>query len=204
MPYSLIEPPSSRTARERTRKEAKAYFDWFVAQIPERISLLEKLVRSSAAPQYQTWAATRLPDSLDVLGRWLAEHIEIVPLSAEQRQTFMEQLQAIPEQYREIFDAPSFVFSDATNSLIVDIGMYLGEVLRSRLPHLDWQLSTKHKKDVHYQEPVLAGFRKGITSNPVALVSSFAGGLANNKYQPARLREIFDNWVYRETAGVAG
>lgn len=44
-------------------------------------------------------------------------------------------------------------------SVVVDISLFLGEVMIERHPHLHWAFFTWGKKDVAYQYPVIMGFR---------------------------------------------
>jgi hypothetical protein len=41
-----------------------------------------------------------------------------------------------------------------------DVGLYLGDLLISRAPWLEWQMFTGGKRNISYQRPVIMGFRK--------------------------------------------
>lgn len=200
MQYLTITPPLFRRHRDMTRKEAITYFEWFVAQIPERIAVLEQAVRSTSITQYQMWVANRSPDSLATLCKWLAEHISVMPPDEKYREQYLKDLENIPAQHRAIFSGvPGYVFTDETYSLVIDVGMYLGEVLRKRFPYLEWHLCTQPKRHIDYHEPVLVGFIKVARCNPVSLARSAAGDLVKNRSQSSCLRDAFETIVYVET-----
>jgi hypothetical protein len=199
MQYVMVDPPLIKSSKEMTRREAKMYFAWFVECIPERIAILEQAVRSSKVPRYQNWAADLLPESLDILGEWFSENIVIAPPSEEFKEKRLKSLDAIPARYRPLAEMPEYVFVDVTYSFMIDLGMYLGETLRKRLPDLEWQLWTKNKKDAVYHKPVLIGFQHLTEYEPQSHVHVMALKLVEKRCLPSCLRELFDSCVYRET-----
>jgi hypothetical protein len=48
---------------------------------------------------------------------------------------------------------------DPWYAVALDIGIYLGEALIKRAPHLKWSLFIGGKQDASYQRPVIMGFR---------------------------------------------
>ncbi len=194
MIYSLIEEPIVKPFSEMTRKEAKIYFNWFVEQIPIRVSVLQQAVRSSSHPKFQEWVADKMPNSLIVLGEWLGQELTTRPLSAQDRELIARSLEQVPAKYRSIFSEPEQVFTDKSYSLIRDVGMYLGEVFRGQVPQLEWQLFNKSKKYADYHQPVLLGFRE-IECNTVNLVHVIALGLVDRTVEPSRLYEIYNYWI---------
>ena len=130
MQYSVIEPPSYKPFREMNRQEARVYYAWLIAQIPDRIATLEQAVRSSPRGPVEHWTASQLPESFDSLGSWLVEHITTEPIGAEFGRRRSEQLENIAPQYRAMFETPNSVLTDVTFSLIIDVSLYFGEALR--------------------------------------------------------------------------
>jgi hypothetical protein len=195
MYYSLLVPPTSRPRRELTRKEAREYFEWFVDQIPRRIEILERAVKTSVDNQFESWSANKTPASLDVLGPWFARHVEKEPVSEEFKEDWSLELEKIEAKYRPIFDVPQWTLTNRTYSLIHDVGMYLGEVFREHSPILEWQLDTKYKRSVDYQEPVLAAPGMDYGINPVRLVHVIALGFTDGTKPPSALHKVFDTWI---------
>lgn len=50
-------------------------------------------------------------------------------------------------------------------SVSFDIGLFLGDFVISRHPHLRWEMETSPKSSVNYQQPVIAGFQNAGTKN---------------------------------------
>lgn len=199
MQYEMSYPPFMKPAHEMTRKEADIYFNWYIDQIPERITGLQRAVRSTEGEaQFKSWVADLTPDSLLVLGQWFAGNIYTAPPSEEFKRKHLESLEKIPEKYRSMFSMPDFVFVDLTYSLICDLGMYLGETIRKRFPYVEWQLWTK-KRYVYSNKPVLGGFKNRVEYDPENGIHVFALKLIKKQCQPILLRELFDNCVYMET-----
>lgn len=199
MEYNLIKPPIMKSAHEMTRKEADIYFRWYIDQIPERITGLQRAVRSTEGDaHFQDWEADLTPDSLLVLGQWFAGNTYTAPPSEEFKRKRLENLEKIPEKYRSMFSMPEFVFVDLTYSLICDLGMYLGETIRKRFPYVEWQLWTK-KRYIYSNKPVLVGFKKQAEYDPENVIHVYALKLVKKKCQPSEIREVYDYCVYKET-----
>lgn len=45
-------------------------------------------------------------------------------------------------------------------SVVNDIGLFLGDAITSRAPHLTWAMSQRNKNDVDFQRHVITGFRQ--------------------------------------------
>ena len=74
-PYQIISPPfSTRDFRKLSKKELKAYNEWFHQVLPERIRILTATVKATKG--YEHWEADGTPDSLNSLGDWLPSQIE--------------------------------------------------------------------------------------------------------------------------------
>ena len=154
-------------------------------------------MRSSYSEQYRTWVADMTPKSLDVLGQWFTEHVTTRPFSEGDRKKAFESLNKdVPPKYWGIFEQPEYMLTTETHSLIIDVGMYLGEVFRKHYPQVQWQLYTKGKYWHSYHEPVLSGFGKKEVCNPVDLVHILALKAAEKLAQPSGLCELFDYWSY--------
>lgn len=199
MQYEMSYPPFMKPAHEMTRKEADIYFRWYIEQMPERITVLQRAVRSTEGDaQFKNWEGDLTPDSLLVLGQWFAGNIYTAPPSEEFKRKHLESLEKIPEKYRSMFSMPDFVFVDLTYSLICDLGMYLGETIRKRFPYVEWRLWTK-KRYVYSNQPVLVGFKNRVEYDPENGIHVFALKLVEKHGQPPHLRDLFDTCVYMET-----
>ena len=166
------------------RKELRAYFEWFMDQIPIRLIELTHAVQGT--PGFEHWYPDFTPESLDVLGVWFAQAVETRSRTAEE----MEELRRnspIP------IELPTDDLTNRTFSLAMDIGMYLGQVFQRSFPNLKWELMLGGKRNINYGQPVLVGFR--VTPlNPVHLVVVSAYKLAGKNSSGDRLRELYDTW----------
>src|SRR5581483_3859057 len=82
MSYAVIQPPFTLRFREMPKNELKAYFDWFLNQIPSRVEELEDEVKTTS--NFENWRADKSPDSLGSLGEWFARQVETRERTAEE------------------------------------------------------------------------------------------------------------------------
>ena len=191
MAYSIIKQPSVTSFRELPKANLKRLFDWFIAIIPERMRELERVVRE--AEHTRMWCADRTPESLVQLGEWLACNVETRPRSASE-------LDAIESSLLFPVSISAVVPNDRSVSLGIDIGMYLGEVLRALHPSLVWSLKLGGKSHFDYGRPVLEGFHHGVAMNPVHIVLVLVQALARGSQSGARLMELYEFWARQAPA----
>jgi hypothetical protein len=157
--YTPVDPPISRSFRECSREELRAYARWFRESLPERERVLEKAVRST--PGFEGWEADATPESLDGLGRWLETRVET------RERTREELAQAFARSGG--FDHAERELTARTLSIVWDVAMYFARVILRSLPGTRWDLILRAKRHVDYGQPVLAGFGK-VPLNPVQLI----------------------------------
>lgn len=133
MTYEIFDPKVDRPLQDLPRKEAKAHFDLFVKSIPERIRMLQELVKPEKIKLDYSL------ESLDKLDEWF-------PRIVEGEKRVDGSLAPTPETF----------------SVCNDLSMYLGEMLRKQSPHLKWELFVWGKKNLSYQRPVIMGFTKSL------------------------------------------
>ncbi len=184
--YKIMEPPFSLKFREMSKKELDEYFNWYIDQIPERIRILEKLVKLT--PGYENWKANYLPDSLDKLGEWFDSQIETrIRTDAE-----IEEKQVGLSWPLNQIEIQKWDLTDKTFSLAIDIGMYVSQVLLKNISSLEWQHTTKgSKRWVDYGQPVLT-HTGCLVFNPVRQLIVLAYGLVKHTRKSNFLREIFE------------
>src|SRR4051794_11139445 len=113
MPYETIKPPFTLNFPEMSRGELKMYFRWFVDVLPCRIQALSGAVMDT--PAYEVWMPDNTPESLELLGTWLAGQVEARPRTMQERQAI---------EARSIYPV-EIAHEELTNrtfSLAVDIG----------------------------------------------------------------------------------
>ncbi|WP_335380336.1 hypothetical protein [Neobacillus drentensis] len=52
-------------------------------------------------------------------------------------------------------------FTEQSETLLRDVGIYLGEVLKKQHPKLFWDMELKYKRDIDFGKVVLAGYTGG-------------------------------------------
>jgi hypothetical protein len=182
--YQVIQLPLRPAFRELSVRDIRRYFNWFLSEIPNRISILERTV-VCVFPDAM-WTADFTRESLVTLGAFFETCVEQRPRSDEE-------ISAIVRQSKYPIEIPTYELTDATFSLAMDIGMYLGEMFRrSSTAQLDWGVELKGKRSANYGRPAI--IREGLVINPVWLMIVLAYGIAGHGTSGGRLIEIFDFW----------
>ncbi len=124
-------------------------------------------------------------ESLAVFDRWLVSHVECVKLTKEEYEWKREH---IPDY----IDIDDWKFSDETFSSIINVGLYLGEVMIRKHPELKWEQCLNGKKNINYGLMII---RVGkVEMNPMGLVDVTCLKIANKNKSPKRLHEIVHLW----------
>ena len=122
-------------------------------------------------------------ESLEVLHKWLVNHVECVKLTKEE---YTLKRELIPD-YIDIND---WKFSDETFSNIIDVGLFLGEVMIHKHPDLKWEQCLNGKKNIDYGQMII---RVGkIEMNPMRLVNIICLKKLDNR--PDSLLDIVHIW----------
>jgi len=187
--YKLIQPPYALNFRLLDKKQADEFSQWFVAQIPERITELSQYVKST--PGFEGWDANLAPDSLDDLGNWFFSHVQTRPRSAQEKKDMMNSIS--PALFKQIGIA-DYDISGLTVSICSDVGMYFCPMLMRDVKGLRWEVVTGPKNSVDFHMPVLRGNK--LAFNPIQLLTSFAYGVASGVKRAKDLRDLYETWVY--------
>jgi hypothetical protein len=167
------------------KAELRAYFDWFMRVMPDRVGDLERYVRET--PALAGWVADFSPTSLETLGSWFASQVETRKRTPDEHAEIRERL-VFP------VDVSGVELTNKTFSLTFDVGFYFALVILKQFPHTRWDHPLKNPKYIDYGEPVLVGSGK-VPLNPVSVVVTLAYGISRGKHHGGRLRELYDNWV---------
>jgi hypothetical protein len=115
--------------READRESAELHFVGLMELREERKRELAKLVRHSGG-----FELDGSDESIRRLSRWFCEHVDPDPDDPDR---------LVAEWY----------------SVARDIGLWLGDLLIERHPHLEWRLYVWDKRGPSYQRPVIMGFK---------------------------------------------
>jgi hypothetical protein len=187
--YNLIQPPYKLNFKLMDRKQANEFSNWFITQIPERITELTRYVKST--PGFENWDANLSPNSLDDLGTWFYSHVQTRPRSKQETEAIYSNS---PGWFKQI-EIPDYDISGLTISICIDIGMYICQILLMNMQGLRWEVVTKPKNNVNFQMPVLKGDGK-LSFSPIQLLTTLAYGIAAGTKKAKDLRDLYETWVY--------
>ena len=161
------------------KKSVKFYAECFWAEKDERLNNLIVCVASDCHVNPSDLDFSE--ESLRMLHRWLVSHVECVKLTKEEYEWKREH---IPDY----IDIDDWKFSDDTFSNIINVGLYLGEVMIHKHPELKWEQYLK--KTVDYGQVII---RVGkVEMNPMRLVNTICLKIVKNKSDS--LLEIVPIW----------
>jgi hypothetical protein len=169
--YEIIKLPYYGIISRMPRILALEYYEWFIKSIDIRISMLSQSVRSTSEI-YRDWTADKTIDSLQLLGVWFKANAKRRNVTDIELANFNQNL--TPKQ-KTMVGAFDTVLTEKTLSLVYDVGMYCGEVLRNEIISANWQLYLpKQKNHIDYQHPVITGFKEERVCNPLMIVLNVA------------------------------
>jgi hypothetical protein len=184
MSHPIIQPPFTLEFREMPKSELRKYCTWFMDVMPGRIKVLEDAVRETSG--FEAWRADFTPDSLDSLGEWFAGQVATRERTAEElAKTRAEMTMDFPVESREL--------TNRTYSLAVDIGMYLGEVMRKTHANLRWSQDLKNKRYADYGQITING-TDVVPMNTIRLMVVLARCFVDKSRPGRRLRELYNIW----------
>ena len=163
------------------QKDIKFYAKCFWAEKDERLNRLIDNVASDCniKPSELDYSE----ESLAVFDRWLVSHVECVKLTKEEYEWKREH---IPDY----IDIDDWRFSDETFSNIINVGLYLGEVMIHKHPDLKWEQCLNGKRNINYGLMII---RLGkMEMNPMGLVNTICLKIVDNR--PDSLLEIVHVW----------
>ncbi|MGC5324650.1 hypothetical protein [Brevibacillus sp. SYSU BS000544] len=193
MEYSLPKPPFEvRSFRSLPVNEAEQYFDWFVSQIPDRLSNLNQVFHESGE---DTALLNFTPESLTLLWRWFLPQLIIVPRSEEE---ILQKLEGKREHTKKRLlerKMTRYKYSDKTKMLKWDISIYLAEVFRRQ--HIDSQIRWGFISNYEYgnaNQPVLVGFSKTDCMNSISILDVLCLNIINQRGGDDELLTVFTNY----------
>jgi hypothetical protein len=158
----------------------------FIDSIPDRIEELEREVRRSGGPA--DWRPDFTPLSLELLYRWFSTQIRI----RDRRAPATDPGRTVYDLARDL----DVVFTDRTESLCYDVGMYLGESMIAACPGARWGQSLKNRRASDYGEVVVRGPGRERV-NPVGCVSGSAWAVLRGDVQTPWLVNVYRYWLKR-------
>ena len=163
------------------RNVVKSYAELFFAEKDER---LKKIIDNVASDcNINPSELDFSEESLEVLYRWLVSHVECIKL-------VKEEYEVVRKSLPDYIDIDDWRFSDDTFSNIINVGLYLGEVMIHKHPNLKWEQCLNGKKNIDYGQMII---RVGkIEMNPMGLVNIICLKTVENN--PDILLDIVHIW----------
>ncbi len=168
----------------KTKDELKLYWIWFKENKEERIAYLREIVKSTEG--FEDWSADFSSDSLKKLGEWLDQNIEIEKLP----EVVYNKKRSETPSYIDVND---WDLTIKTRSILVDVGIYFGEVFIKEHKNLKWeQYFSRVKKDNNNGHIVIKLKKREL--NPIWLLYILGLGLADNTKDAHNLYNLFQVW----------
>lgn len=183
MPYTIDAPLPP--LRDLPKQDVKAYFEWFLSLIQERMQALPNAVNATSG--FEAWCPDYTPTSLELLGKWFACQVAT-------RKRTQQEIAAITAQSRYPIEIPQDELTNHTFAVAHDVGIYFAEVLRHQYPSLQWKQVVGSKNNIDFGRAALSGFGK-VDFTPVHIAITLAYAIAAKKDDGRKLRNLYDVWV---------
>ena len=165
------------------RRIVKSYAEFFFAEKQER---LERFIGKVVSDCNINRSELDLSEnSLRVLNKWLVNHIECVKLSKEE-------YELVRKTVPDYIDIDDWRFSTDTFSNIIDVGLYLGEVMIHKYPSLKWEQCLKSKKSIDYGQMIIKLGK--MEMNPMRLVNVICLEVINDSNSANCLIDLLEIW----------
>lgn len=187
MSYELLKLPFEFESFDKlNKKQTQEFFDWYVGEIDNRISLLIHAMSEDGVNDVLDYSI----ESLIPLWRWFETKISFRKRSKIE---VLREIIIFPEWMKEYISKEDLSFE--TMAYVSDIAMYFAEVMiRNTDGKVQWGYFTKPKNRMSVNEPVLLGFKDGVELNSRRIVNNCARCSSREK-QPERLFNIYNVWM---------
>lgn len=192
-----------------SRKEARAYFKWYVGQIDSRMEILKAAVLEENPEVNFDFS----PESLIPVWKWYQKKIVFVRKPEETLSKQIDELQGwfayqflragrkyedidmeyCRESARKSIDETEI--SEETLGYAKDMAIYFSEVLRRN--HEDvlyWTFIATAKRHVSFNKPVLMGFVSRVSLDASMVIRTLTSREQENKNENA-LFQAYNNWL---------
>lgn len=186
MSYQIINNlPIDFIFNDKSKNELIQYAKWFDTNKEQRLKQLIEAVRTTKG--FESWEADFTPTSLKRLGSWVKKHIKTEKISEE---LYKQKRLSIPK-YISISD---WDLTNETYSILIDTGIYLGEVFIKNHNHLKWeQFFSKIKNDTDYGHMVIKGFGKD-RLNALRVAYIIGLKMVDNKADEISIYKSYKTW----------
>ncbi|GGG09031.1 hypothetical protein [Paenibacillus aceti] len=150
-----------------SKREADHFFMWFLENRKNRIQVLVDYYESTGGGSPKDLDLTT--KSLNLLWNWFVPRIVQIKKTSEE---LAEENEQLPWWIKTECSENEYKLSKETEIMIMDIGLYFGEVLIQQFVQLKWGIIYKPRNFVDVNRPIIVGFNKNMTLNPVRVVNT--------------------------------
>lgn len=187
MEYIAMEIPLEMVPFEKmTKKDTKAYFEFYIAQINKRIEYLKQYIQNEGKMIEFDYS----PNSLIVLWKWYEEKITV---EEKTREELDAEISKHPEWMKDFVKKEKV--SIDTLKIALDVSAYFAEVLiRNNNERIKWGYFVSPKTRMSVNQPVLLGFKNGIDLNPRLIVLNCTRKCVACKNERI-LFDMYNTWI---------
>ena len=190
--YDILIPKLDKSIYKLTKKEAAAYFKWFMDQVPERVAYVSQVCAKELHISVKRMDCS--PKSLVLLWKWFRKRAETEPvIRTEEEKKQPGYADGMFRNERQL--------TLETEYILRDIGMYLGETFRKNHPQIYWTYYTEPKRDFFANHPLLKGFVDMTTGvpfyaafEPIHMAGVQASKILSKKSEDTDLLQIYTIW----------
>ncbi|WP_303850066.1 hypothetical protein [Apibacter mensalis] len=178
----------SQDFREKDKKELKIYEVWFNENKDKCLLKLEYLVQSTLG--YEDWQMDYSKESLLGLGKWLKTNVKIQQLSEED----YAKVRATVPDYIDIDD---WTLTLETRTILLDAGIYFGEVFIHNYKNLYWKqyFSSAKNRDINHGNMVISlSNKKGSDLNPIRITNNIGEIFGEGIGSDSELIKLYEVW----------
>ena len=172
--YSILISPLTKDVDALSAQEAKEYFKWYMAHIPERIEYLRKMCKERLGISIPEWKFEK--EELLIVWRFFLKMVKVekIPLFARIKERVDLLKQGYPKEIVDSFceDSKEGQLSLQSEYILMDIGMFFEEMFVRNNDRYYWSYRTKPKNYVDRNRPLIEGFfnkREDVKTYPYAL-----------------------------------
>ena len=191
MLYPLVKIPAEHKEDffQMNKKEAQAYFDWFMSIKDDRLNILSNHVKTD----HKEWQADFTRSSLTPLFEWFSRSISQRPMTSAEISHEEGKIKGLLKGHIDVGDK---TFTDESVSVCFDAGIYFAETLRKNIPGMEWTFVMKPKRYVYYAQPIIEkpGMR-GSDFNGMATLEVVARKVFDNRAREDELIQLYDVWT---------
>ena len=190
--YDILVPKLDKSIFKLSEKEAAAYFEWFMEQVPQRVAYVSAVCAKELRIPVERLDCS--PESLQLIWKWFRKRAQTEPAK------LTEEEKNHPSFNNGMFKNDRQLTLE-TEYIIRDIGMYLAETFRKNHPQIYWTYYTKPKRSFFVNHPLLKGFVDMTTGvpfdaefEPIHMAGVQASKILSKRSKDSDLFDIYMIW----------